>query len=192
MVPSLRWLSLICVVLCVATGWWMSGASPPLVPTLPDEPLDRGRPLVRAEPFPLPSPTELASSQPSARPSEVSVLPVLAEVKARGAVAKAADHSVWTAPAVAQAYRRDPLKLAQQLQDRRGVFTGTILRVEVGESGVTILSLGHEDVTWNMVLSPEEAASVPTLNPGQTVRADCMGQGLVMGLLVLVDCRLFP
>ncbi|MFZ4551999.1 MAG: hypothetical protein ACOYNB_09250 [Aquabacterium sp.] len=192
MAPSLRWLSVVGVALCVATGWWMNGASSPLVSTSFDEPLDHGRPMVQVEPSPLPSPTELARSQPSAGPGEVSVLPVLAEVKARGAVAQAADHKVWTAPAVAQAYRRDPLALARQLQDRRGVFTGTILRLEFGESGVTILSLGHGDVTWNMVLSPEEAASVPALNPGQTVRADCMGQGLVMGLLVLVDCRLFP
>ena len=85
-----------------------------------------------------------------------------------------------------------PLQADAQYRGQRLRVSGVLSGVESGAEGVWVMMLraGEDGRTLRMVMAPGQGAVLAQKAQGDTVSVDCFDQGLVMGDLLLADCRL--
>jgi hypothetical protein len=133
----------------------------------------------------------LSWGAPSPSPSVVGVA-VAPAASGSALPAMAPDRAPLPAHEVAQAVQAHPAAMDARYRQQRLPLTGVVDAAEAGEEGVVMLSLSlpGQNQGLRMVMADGHQAVALALMPGQTVSVDCLDQGLVMGELVLADCRL--
>ncbi|WP_374319053.1 hypothetical protein [Aquabacterium sp.] len=100
--------------------------------------------------------------------------------------------AVRTATQLRAQTREAPLVVDAQLRGKRIQVQGVLFSVESGAEGVWVLMLqaGDDGRTLRMVMAPDQGGTLVSKAPGAVVSVDCFDQGLIMGELMLADCRL--
>mgnify|MGYP001236537897 CR=1 FL=1 len=173
--PGWRWGLGAVAVLCAA-GWWLGMAERHAEDVTAVENMS-------ARSWGMP---EQAVAVPARTPAS-AVMVALAEQVASKPVA-----AVRAASQIAAETRTQPQQADAQYRGQRLRLSGRLTALESGESGVVVLMLhaGDQGRAVRMVMAPEQAARARELNQGDEVSVNCFDQGMVMGELMLADCRL--